>query len=341
MTELLIHVKGGYGWMTLNRPKALNALSLSMIQGIAYHLKEWEKDVSIRGVIIEGAGGKAFCAGGDVRAVYEAKHKGNLGLCDAFFREEYTLNAHIHDYSKPYISLIDGIAMGGGLGVSVNGSHRIVTEKALLAMPETGIGFFPDVGATHFLNALPDSIGMYLGLTGTRLQTGDALWLGLATHFIPSSSLGSFKEDLERGCDLKEALTTHTQPFDSKGFLYHHQPDIHNHFNKNSLQDILENLKGDSSSFAQNTYNTLRAKSPTSLTVVFRQLKLGKALSFHDQMKLEFRLCQHLILGHDFSEGIRAVLIDKDHLPRWNPAELDDLNLDPYFEPLGDKELIL
>lgn len=341
MTELLIHVKGGYGWITLNRPKALNALSLAMIRGIAHQLKEWEKDVSIHGIVIEGAGEKAFCAGGDVRAVYEAKQRGDLDLGDAFFREEYTLNAHLHDYSKPYVALINGIVMGGGVGVSVNGSHRIVTENALLAMPETGIGFFTDVGATHFLNSIPDSVGMYLGLTGTRLHAEDALWSGLATHFMPSPSLPSFKKDLEGGRDLNETLIAHCQSPETEGFLHHHRKSIKTHFKKESLEKILEGLREDSSPFAQNTYNTLMAKSPTSLAVVFRQLKFGKGLPFHDQMKLEFRLSQRLIQAHDFSEGIRAVLIDKDHLPRWKPACLEDVNIDSYFKPLGNKDLVL
>ncbi len=341
--ELLSEVKGNIGWLTLNRPEVLNALSLSIIREIAKILKEWEEIPTIKAVIIQGAGDKAFCAGGDVRAVYEAKKSGDLETCDAFFREEYTLNAHIHAYKKPYIAIIDGIAMGGGLGISINGSHRIVTERALLAMPETGIGFFPDVGATTFLNKTPDSIGLYLGLTGYRLRAEDALWSGLATHFILSSDLTVFKEELSKGISLESALSTYCQKFQVKGFLENHSDVIKKHFSHHSLRQIIESLGGDSSPFAQNTLNILMANSPTSLAVVFRQLKEeGPHLSFMDRMKLEFRLSQRFIQDHDFSEGVRAVLVDKDKLPQWKPDKIEDLTsqeIDHYFSPLHKKEL--
>lgn len=342
--ELLTHVKGGMGWIILNRPKVLNALSLTMIQGLSHFLKKWEQDSSIKAVVIQGAGDKAFCAGGDVRAVYEAKHRGDTHIYDRFFREEYTLNTYIKTYPKPYVSLIDGVNMGGGLGVSVNGTHRIVTEKALMAMPETGIGFFTDVGATAFLNKIQGAVGLFLGLTGTRLKAADALWSGFATHYLPSHDLPSLKTTLEKGTPLEEALATYCHPLEEQGFLAHHAKLIENHFHKSSLKEILESLAQDLSPFAQNTYNTLMTKSPTSLAVVFRQLTEGKALSFHDQMKQEFRLSQHMIKAHDFSEGIRSVLIDKDHLLHWKPSCIEDLtqkDIDTYFESLGNKELIL
>jgi len=341
--ELLHEEKSGIGWITLNRPKALNALSLTMIRTLQQLLIEWERDSSIKAIVIQGAGGKAFCAGGDVRAVYEAKRKGDLQTCDVFFREEYTLNTHIHNYTKPFIALIDGIAMGGGLGVSINGSHRIVTERALLAMPETGIGFFPDVGATTFLNNAPGMVGLFLGLTGTRLKADDALWAGLATHFMPSS-FALFKDDLRKGKPLEESLATYCQRPPEKGFLEHHFEKIEAHFNKPTLGEIFERLEKDPSPFAQNTYNTLRSKSPTSLAVVFRQLKEGKNLSFLERMKMEFRLSQHFVEGHDFMEGVRAVLVDKDHLPQWKPATIENLtskDIARYFAPLGVKELAL
>ncbi len=342
--DLLHEVQGRIGWITLNRPAALNALSLNMIRGLAHLLKEWETDPSVNLIIIEGAGEKAFCAGGDVRAVYEAKRMGDFETCDAFFREEYILNTHIHTYPKPYVALINGINMGGGLGVSVNGSHRIVTERALLAMPETGIGFFPDVGATTFLNNTPGAVGLYLGLTGMRLKAEDAIWAGLATHFIPSSALSFLKTDLKQGKSIEDVLPIYCLKLQEKGFLEHHYEIIETHFNKYSLKEIIESLAKDPSPFAQNTYNTLMSKSPTSLAVVFRQLKDGKALSFTARMELEFRLSQHFVEGHDFTEGVRAVLVDKDHLPRWKPAKLEDLReeeIDTYFSSLGKRELIL
>ncbi len=344
MRELLTEIQGSVGWITLNRPNVLNALSLGMIEEMTFLLKEWELDTALNAIVIQGSGEKAFCAGGDVRAVYEAKQRGDFLTCDRYFRQEYSLNAHIHEYTKPYISLIDGIAMGGGLGISVNGSHRIVTEKAVLAMPETGIGFFPDVGATTFLHKAPGAVGLYLGLTGTRVKAEDALWTGLATHFMPSSSLKLFKESLQTGASLEDALITYCKQPVNKGFLEHHEDAINDHFDKCALKDIMESLKKDPSSFAQNTYNVLKAKSPTSLAVVFRQLQQGKTLSFIERMKQEFRLSQHFLANHDFREGVRAVLVDKDHLAHWKPATLeglDDQEIDTYFTSLGERELIL
>lgn len=345
LQELMSKVKGNVGWVTLNRPAALNALSLNMIRELAHLLRTWESDPSVTTVLIEGAGGKAFCAGGDVRAVYEAQRIKDLKTCDAFFREEYTLNAHIYSYPKPYVSLIDGLAMGGGLGVSVNGSHRIVTERALLAMPETGIGFFPDVGATTFLTQGPHPVGLYVGLTGTSLKAKDALWFGLATHYVPSSALPSLKADLENGMGIENVLSRYGDTCEDKGFLEMHQAVIETHFNKSSLKEIFESLAEDPSPFAKNSLNTLKAKSPTSLAITFRQLKgQNPPLSFTEGMKQEFRLSQHLVTSHDFREGIRAVLIDKDHLPRWQPLCIEDLteqDIDPFFAPLDGRELIL
>jgi enoyl-CoA hydratase len=223
-------VQNNIGWITLNRPEALNALSLTMVRDMAQLLKTWATDPSVTTVIIEGAGDKAFCAGGDVRAVYEAQKAGDLELCDAFFREEYTLNATIYSYPKPYVAVIDGLAMGGGLGVSVNGSHRIVTERALLAMPETGIGFFPDVGATTFLTRGPGVMGLYVGLTGTPLKAKDALWFGLATHYVPSSALPLLKEAVGKGEDIEHVLSHYAQTPEEKGFLETHRESIETHF---------------------------------------------------------------------------------------------------------------
>ncbi|MBX9785952.1 MAG: enoyl-CoA hydratase/isomerase family protein [Alphaproteobacteria bacterium] len=338
---MLSRTEGGIGWITLNRPRALNALSLFMIRKLSHLLKEWEESPSLKAVVIEGAGEKAFCAGGDVRAVYEAKKEGRLETCDVFFREEYTLNAYIHSYPKPYISLIDGIAMGGGLGVSINGSYRLITERALLAMPETGIGFFPDVGATTFLTKAPGKTGVYLGLTGARLKAPCALWSGLGTHFIPSAALPAFKKDLSNG--LEDALKNHCQPLLEKGFLEEHRDDIETHFSHPSVEDIFESLSHDDSSFAKETLTTLKTKSPTSLKVVFRQLTEATS-TFEERMKTEFRLSQRFVEGHDFFEGVRAVLVDKDGAPQWKPNNLEavtDKATAPYFAPLGERELIL
>lgn len=343
--ELLSKVKGRVGWIVLNRPKALNALSLQMVRDLANLLKAWQWDPSINAIVIKSAGEKAFCAGGDVRAVYEAEKRGDFTLCDAFFREEYTLNAQIYSYPKPYISLIDGLAMGGGLGLSINGSHRIVTEQALLAMPETNIGFFPDVGATTFLTQKYPIVGLYLALTGISLKATDALWFGLATHYISSTHLSSLKADLDTGKEVGNILSHYAQIPQEEGFLESHQKAIENHFNKSSLQEIFESLADDPSPFTQNTLNTLKTKSPTSLAVTFRQLKQQPSpLSFIEKMKQEFRISQRIVKSHDFKEGIRAVLVDKDRLPRWNPSAIEDLlpeDIEHFFAPLGERELVL
>lgn len=340
--DILSHIKNEIGWITLNRPQALNALSMTMAHELSQLLKTWE-DIPLKAVVVEGAGEKAFCAGGDIRAIYEAKTRGDLQACRDFFRAEYTLNAQIYPYTKPYIALIDGITMGGGMGISMTGSHRIVTERALLAMPETGIGLFPDAGGTTFLNQTPGVVGLFLGLTGTRLKAEDALWAGLATHFMPSSAVPFFKADLLKGIPLEEALSMHCHPPLKQGFLEHHQDLIETHFNKSCLQDILHSLQSDPSPFAQNIYNILSSKSPTSLAVTFRQLKeVGPHLPFAERMEMEFTLSQHFIEGHDFMEGIRALLVDKDHLPRWKPVTVEDLNeheIDHYFSPTDERPL--
>jgi len=336
--DILSHIENEIGWVTLNRPQALNAFSITMARGLHQLLQTWENTTTVKAVVIEGAGGKAFCAGGDVRALYEAKKRGDLQACKDFFREEYALNAKIYQYTKPYVALMDGITMGGGMGVSVTGSHRIVTERALLAMPETGIGLFPDAGGTTFLNQISGVMGLYLGLTGTHLKVEDALWTGLATHFIPSATLPFFKADLLAGLSLEDALSLHSQAPLKQGFLEHHQELIETYFNKPSLTEILDDLKNDPAPFAQNTYNTLRSKSPTSLAVTFRQLKeIGPRLSFAERMEMELSLSHHFLKGHDFMEGIRALLVDKDQLPRWKPATAEDVqphDIEAYFSPL-------
>src|SRR5476651_2264354 len=195
MEKLITKIDSKIGWITLNRPEALNAITIEMFTGIRERLQAWEIDPSVRYIVIQGAGDKAFSSGGDVRAATSAIKDGNSHEMESYFRKEYTINAHIRHYSKPYIALIDGIAMGGGLGVSILGSHRIVTEKARLAMPEAAIGFFPDVGASTFLNWAPGSVGLFMGLTGMQANAADALWTGLATHYIPSELLPQFKKD--------------------------------------------------------------------------------------------------------------------------------------------------
>lgn len=340
MQEILSRVEFGIGWITINRPNVLNALTLDMIKEVLRVIDKWEKDPSVRLVVMQGAGDRAFCAGGDLKTVY-----GTTEFDDIHYRTQYTLDARINGYSKPCVSIINGITMGGGLGLSINSSHRIVTEKSVLGIPETGIGFFPDVGATHFLCKCPGVVGLYLGLTGTIFKAADALWAGMATHYIPSSEIDSFIEELSRKDDLDTVLKKYNQLPAEKGFLEDSYSQIERHFNKNSIIEIFDSLKEDPSEFAQASLKSLMTKSPTSLAVAFRQIKVeGPTLSFKDRMKMEFRLSQRFSEGHDFREGIRAIIIDKDKNPIWIPADIKDVkggDVDKYFYPLGNKELIL
>jgi enoyl-CoA hydratase/carnithine racemase len=345
MSQLLTHIDSGIGWITINRPEALNALNSKMFNGIADALHEWGNDSTLRYVVIQSAGGKAFCAGGDVRSAAIAISEGKDSIVADFFRHEYKLNSTIYNYPKPYIALIDGIAMGGGLGVSILGSHRIVTENAKLAMPESTIGFFPDVGASTFLNYAPGSVGLYLALTGFIMNAADSLWTGLATHFIPSSQLTQFKNEIQEDRSLDQILENYKKSPEEKGFLEHHFDQINHHFDKSSLQEIFESLKNDPSPFAQNTYNTLLSKSPTSLSVIFHLFRyVVPPLSFEERLKVDFRLTLAFHKGHDFIEGVRALLIDKDKLPRWKPSKLEDIkesDVEAYFKPIGERELVL
>ncbi len=345
MDKLLTKIDSNIGWIILNRPEALNAITLPMFESIRETLNTWETDPSVRYVVIQGAGDKAFSAGGDVRAATLAIKDGNSHGMESFFRKEYTINSHIRHYAKPFIALIDGIAMGGGLGVSILGSHRIVTEKARLAMPESAIGFFPDVGASTFLNWAPGSVGLFMALTGMHINAADALWTGLGTHYIPSSVLPQFKKDISEDVPLEKAIESYKQTPEEKGFLETHLEQINHHFNKPALIDIVKSLKRDHSPFASNILNILMTKSPTSLAVIFRLFKIvAPPLTFEERLKMDFRLTVHFFKGHDFVEGVRALLIDKDKTPRWKPARIKDVkdsDVDAYFAPLDERELEL
>ncbi|WP_342642204.1 enoyl-CoA hydratase/isomerase family protein [Rhodoligotrophos ferricapiens] len=339
--EVLFERRGRAGIITLNRPKALNALTLSMVREIHPMLRSWAEDPEIGHVIIKAAGDKAFCAGGDIRALHD------WGLAKApefldFYREEYQLNAFIKHFPKPYIALLDGITMGGGVGLSVHGSHRIGTERLTFAMPETGIGLFPDVGGTYFLPRCPGSLGMYLGLTGARIKAPDAHYAGIITHVVPASEIAGLVERLSETSDVDAAIAASAQPI-SDAPLAARRAVIDEHFAKPSIEAILASLDADGGGWAVENAKTLRGKSPTSLKMTHRQLTEGAKLAFDDCMRLEFRLVNRVLHGHDFYEGVRAVIIDKDQTPRWKPAslaEVSDALIDSYFAPLA-QELIL
>jgi enoyl-CoA hydratase/carnithine racemase len=340
--EIRFERRGRIGIATLTRPRALNALTLGMVRGLAAALDAWEADASVSAVLVRGEG-RAFCAGGDIVQVYESRGSGNPPV--GFFAEEYRLNARIARFAKPYVALIDGIVMGGGVGISGHGSHRVMTENALFAMPEVGIGFFPDVGGSHLLPRLGHHFGFYLGLTGNRIRYGDALWSGLATHTIKAADQDAFAARLAESGDPDAVLAGFSSPAPRESDQAVLDA-IGRHFSKPSLAAIvasLEQAAGDDE-FAAKTLATMRSRSPTSVNVAFREITAGAALSMDDCMRMEFRILNRMLAGHDFYEGIRAAVIEKGSVPAWKPASLEAVGedaVDAYFAPLGEKELAL
>lgn len=357
--EILLNRGGGVASLTINRPQALNALGLDNYRRIAPALAEWASEPAVHAVVVRGAGGRAFCAGGDVRAIWEAGRAPGAGAeaTAVFFREEYQLIHAIHRFPKPYIAIIDGITMGGGAGISVNGALRVATEHTLFAMPETGIGLFPDVGATRFLNRCPGEVGRYLGLTGARLGAADALYCGFATHFVPRDRveplLAALAETLwTTGSEFAQAeaalagFAADPGPPPLAGL----QAAIDRSFAGETVEEILAALAaeprsdGADAGWAAATRALLLGKSPTSLKVTLRQLQIGRHFDLAEALRLEYRLIHRFMAGHDFYEGVRAVVIDKDRAPRWRPAGLADVDeamVAAYFAPLGPRELRL
>jgi enoyl-CoA hydratase len=330
--------RGALGLLTLNRPQALNALTHGMIAGITARLADWAADDAIRCVAIRGAGDRAFCAGGDIRAVQQAVVAGTdegAGL----LRDEYRMNALIGAYPKPYIALLHGIVMGGGAGVSLHGRYRLADPSLVFAMPETGIGFIPDVGGGHFLSRCPDETGMYLGLTGMTIGLCDALELGLVTHAVARQDFEAVIERLAKGEGVDKAIAAFVRK-EKPGALHEHRRRIATIFSAASVESILERLDRDGSDFAQQTAQLIRTRSPTSLKLVFRQLREGRRLGLEQCLAMEYRLALRALQSHDFREGVRAALVDKDKSPHWQPSSLAGVgDLDAFFAPLGTREL--
>lgn len=336
--------------ITLNRPKLLNALNLNMTQQIYSQLKKWEQDPETSLIIIKGAGGKAFCAGGDIRAISDAM-KTKQKLAEVFFKEEYILNNAIASLQKPYIALIDGITMGGGVGISVHGQFRVATEKSVFSMPETAIGLFPDVGGGYFLPRLQGKLGYFLALTGFRLKGRDVYRVGIATHFVDSEKVSMLEEDLvalkspskENVADVLETYHTQSKIDQDKSFiLEEHLDKINRCFSANTVEQIIENLQQDGSPFALEQLKVINQMSPTSLKITLRHLIKGSSQTLKDVLTEEYRMSQACMRGHDFHEGVRAVLVDKDQSPKWKPAnlkEVTDEDLDNYFKSLGSNDL--
>lgn len=344
--EVLFEQRGALAIITLNRPKALNALTLGMVRALQERLDSWAEDASVGAVLIQGAGDKAFCAGGDVRAVWYAAREGG-SLTREFFYEEYTLNRTIHRYAKPFIALIDKVCMGGGVGLSIHGSYRVAGDRTLLAMPETAIGLFPDVGGGWFLPRLPGRAGVWMSLTGARLAAADCVELGVATHYVPRGQHEAVIErlaaaDLSAGKAAVERVLSELSGDPGTSEIKAYRSDIDRLFAGGTVEAIIEALRADGGDWARQQADILDTRSPTSMKITLEQLRRGSELDLDAVLQMEYRISQACMEGHDFHEGIRAVLVDKDHKPQWKPAtleEVDEALVERHFAPLGEREL--
>lgn len=331
--------KGSAAIIRLDRPRALNSLTLPMVRTMKLALMRFADDPAISCVVLTGEGERGLCAGGDIRIIHDLG-KARDPEVTRFWREEFPLNAMIAHFPKPYVALMDGITMGGGVGIAAHGSIRVVTESTRLAMPETGIGYFPDVGATWLLAKAPGETGTWLGLTGNEIRAEDAVFAGLADHVVPSAELADLVAALSRlppGSGIAEAAAV-ARRFardGAEGLLSRNQDLIDRTFGLDDVASILAGLEKEASDFAQETLAALRKRSPTSLKLALRLLRLGRAsASLEECLEREFSAAVHILAGNDFYEGVRAALIDKDRAPKWSPATLEavsDAAIDAYL----------
>ncbi|HXX25268.1 MAG TPA: enoyl-CoA hydratase/isomerase family protein [Pseudolabrys sp.] len=341
--EILFDRRGAAGIVTLNRPKALNAVTHTMVRALRAQLDAWAADPTVTRVVITANGERAFSAGGDIRALTDLGRAGKKDEMLSFWRDEYPLNACIKMYRKPYIALIDGIVMGGGVGVSVHGSHRVAGDRFSFAMPEVGIGFFPDVGATWFLSRMPGGLGAYCGLTGERFDAADALAGGIATHRVRSAQFPELLDALSGTVSVDAVLAAFAEPA-GEGKIAAQRTEIDRLFAGDTVEAILSALDRGGGEWARKTAATIRAKSPTSLKLALAQVRRGKAWDFETCMRAEFRIVSRIIEARDFYEGVRAVIVDKDNAPHWQPASLADVgdaDVERYFTPRAGDELVL
>ena len=318
---------GRVGRILLNRPQALNALDIGMIRALTAALKGWRDEPTVHAVVVEAAGGRAFCAGGDIRAIRAYALAGERDPIEAFFSQEYALNLMIAEYPKPYVALIDGICMGGGIGISVHGQVRVATEAATFAMPETAIAMLPDVGASFMLPRLPGALGIFLGLTGTRLVGADAVHAGIATHFVLKAELPALAAALSRDGVASVAVHARTLPPFS---LAPHRAAIDRCFGVASVAEIIARLEAEGSDWAREMLATLRSRSPSSVLWSFEIMHRGAQLSLAECLAMELKLTRHVTAHPDFAEGVRAVVVDKDHKAKWQPARIEDVPLEAF-----------
>ncbi|MGD2134045.1 MAG: enoyl-CoA hydratase/isomerase family protein [Maricaulaceae bacterium] len=350
MTEepsVIARVVGDVGRLTLNRPKALNALDAPMIGALTEALLEWRDQPRVRAVVVDGAGERAFCAGGDIRLLWESGRAGD-DRAESFWRAEYRLNQLIARYRKPYVALIDGVTMGGGVGLSVYGGFRVAGDRTLFAMPETGIGYFPDVGGRWFLPRLPGAAGTWMGLTGARLKAADALALGLATHYVPTDRTADLIAALEAaeldedGGAVEATIAAFAADPGEAPFAAAREV-IDRTFASARVEDIFAALEREGTDWAAAQLDALKTKSPTSLVATRRALAEGARMTLEEALRADLALSvAFLDPGSDFYEGVRAVIVDKDGAPAWNPERLEDVDperIDGLFAPERDRPI--
>ncbi len=346
-TDIQTSIHNDLGCLVLDRPQALNSLSLDMIRTLAQSLHAWQKDQRVRAVVISSTLPKAFCAGGDIHFFHEVAVGGLTGgsaLLEDFFTEEYALNYLIHHYPKPYIALLDGIVMGGGMGISQSSaaqSIRVVTERTRMAMPEVNIGLFPDVGGGYFLSRLPGELGTYLGLTGEIIGADDALYANLADVFVPRAELPALMNLIESVDDYeyRQAIEAFAAPFAAQinpanSMLAKQRPLIDRHFSHDSVAAITASLAKDDAPFSQKTLNTIRKRSPLMVCVSLEQIRRSAHMELADCLRLERTMVRRCFEHGETVEGIRALVIDRDNAPQWNPASLQDVTpemIAPFF----------
>ncbi|RDE05618.1 enoyl-CoA hydratase/isomerase family protein [Sphingomonas aracearum] len=348
-SDVLVSVEGRVGRLRLNRPRALHALNAAMCEAMLAALAAWRSDPAVEAVILDHAPdpdgdpklSRGFCAGGDIRMLAESG-RGDGAAARAFFHLEYQLNHRLFTYAKPIVAFMDGITMGGGVGIALPCRYRVATENTKFAMPETGIGLFPDVGGGWYLSRLPGRVGQYVGLTGYRLDGAECLALGLATHFVPADRLGELKARIVGDPGGMEAALLDRENEAGGPALLDHAAEIDRLFASDRLEDVFAALEADASDFARETLATLRTKSPQAMKVSLKLLRDGARMAtFEDEMRQEYAVGARVVQRHDFLEGVRAVIVDKDHAPNWNPATPEDVSdhlIDQIFAPLREGE---
>lgn len=339
--EILTRRDGVAGIISLNRPKAIHALTLGMSESMSHALAAWADDAEVKAIMIEHSEGRGFCSGGDINLLRRSALEDHGIEGRRFFRAEYQLNHQLFIYDKPVVAFMDGVTMGGGVGISQPAPFRVATEHTRFAMPETGIGLFPDVGGGWYLSRLDGRLGQFLALTGARLDGAECLWAGLATHYLPSEALPEAKRRIAAGHEIGGVLGALSDKAPEPRIAAH-AAQIRKHFAFDTLEQVLASLESDDSEWAARELATLRTKSPQACKIALRQLATSLTLdNFAQNMAMEYRIGSHVLVLPDFAEGVRAVIVDKDHAPKWNPSTPEDVTedmLDAIFAPLAPED---